>query len=84
MKPELASMYICVCNAVSERTIRKAVDDGVKTMEQLRMRTGCATCCGCCEPLAEQILVECLEEKGAGSSRRDSNVLPLYPHASLR
>jgi bacterioferritin-associated ferredoxin len=49
-------MYVCVCNAVTDSDIRKAVGNGVRTMNQLRQKTGCATTCGCCTELATEIL----------------------------
>lgn len=49
-------MYVCVCNAVSERAIREAVEAGARTFEDLQMQTGCSTCCGCCEPVARHLL----------------------------
>lgn len=61
-------MYVCVCNAVSERDIRDAVDGGVRTFEDLRARTGCATCCGCCEPVAIQVMEQCLRTTGDARS----------------
>jgi bacterioferritin-associated ferredoxin len=54
-------MYVCVCNAVTETTIRQAVDDGVRTLRELRLHTGCSMTCGTCEDLAEEVLVEAIE-----------------------
>ena len=45
-------MYICLCNAVTDGDIRRAVADGVRTFSELQARTGCSDCCGCCEPEA--------------------------------
>lgn len=75
-------MYVCVCNAVSERAIRQAVANGTQTLEGLRMRTGCGTCCGCCEPMVEQILNESLS--GAMSPPDDRNVVHLDRARSAR
>lgn len=60
-------MYVCVCNAVSERAIREAVEGGVRTFDELRMQTGCATSCGCCEAVAIQVMEQCL--RGTGPAR---------------
>ena len=49
-------MYVCVCNAVTDRDIRRAAAEGVETFEQLQARTGCANCCGCCEVEARLLL----------------------------
>jgi len=49
-------MYVCLCNAVTERAIREAANDGVRTLAELSRRTGCADCCGSCADLAAEIL----------------------------
>lgn len=49
-------MYICICNAVTDKDIRKAAESGVRSMRQLRQATGCAGNCGQCAPMAKQIL----------------------------
>ncbi|HEU4665648.1 MAG TPA: (2Fe-2S)-binding protein [Dokdonella sp.] len=48
-------MYVCICNAVTDRAIREAAENGVQTFAELRRRTGCSDCCGNCEALASQI-----------------------------
>jgi bacterioferritin-associated ferredoxin len=55
-------MIVCVCNNVSERKIRRAVESGITTMPQLREELGVATCCGKCHSCAKTVLRECLEE----------------------
>ncbi|HJT98700.1 MAG TPA: (2Fe-2S)-binding protein [Rhodanobacteraceae bacterium] len=49
-------MYVCICNAVTERTIREAAESGVHTLAELSRRTGCSDCCGTCSDLAQEIL----------------------------
>jgi bacterioferritin-associated ferredoxin len=56
-------MYVCICNAVSERRIRQAVASGDTTFEALREDLGVATCCGCCEEEVREILADCLERR---------------------
>jgi bacterioferritin-associated ferredoxin len=51
-------MYVCICNAVTDRAIREAVDGGVRSFAELRRSTGCSDCCGSCEDLAREILDE--------------------------
>ncbi len=45
----MRGMYICMCNAVTDHTIRREAADGVRTFAELQARTGCSDCCGCCE-----------------------------------
>lgn len=56
-------MYVCVCKAVSDQDIRRAVAKGACTFEALQARTGCSTCCGCCEHEVRELLAD---ELGAG------------------
>lgn len=51
-------MYVCVCNAVTDRQIRRAVRGGVLTFEQLQAVLQVSTCCGRCEPFARTVLAE--------------------------
>lgn len=51
-------MYVCVCNAVTDRAIREAAAEGVASLEELTRRTGCGDCCGSCVEVARQILAE--------------------------
>jgi bacterioferritin-associated ferredoxin len=55
-------MYVCVCNAVTDSDIRKAVDDGVRNLRQLSQMTGCSTTCGCCKDMAVEVLKQSLAE----------------------
>jgi bacterioferritin-associated ferredoxin len=59
-------MYVCLCNAVTESDIRRAVrDEGVRTLAQLKERTGCSSNCGSCEVMARELLSEALHEQRA-------------------
>jgi bacterioferritin-associated ferredoxin len=49
-------MYVCICNAVTERAVRQAAADGVRSLSELTRRTGCSGTCGGCADYAEQIL----------------------------
>jgi bacterioferritin-associated ferredoxin len=51
-------VYVCVCNAVTDREIRACADLGCRTVDDLRQRIGVASCCGRCAPTAEQVLRE--------------------------
>ncbi len=51
-------MYVCICNSVTDRDIRKAANNGVKTMKelsnQLRVATGCGRCAECAHGILHQ------------------------------
>jgi bacterioferritin-associated ferredoxin len=43
-------MYVCNCNAITEREINRAIEMGCDTFARLRDELGVATCCGRCAP----------------------------------
>jgi len=53
----VASMYVCICNAVTDRAIREAAESG-HSFDDLSRATGCSDCCGNCETLAREIFDE--------------------------
>jgi bacterioferritin-associated ferredoxin len=58
----MRSMYICLCNAVTDHDIRRAAADGVRSFAELQARTGCSDCCGCCEAEARATLAKAIEQ----------------------
>ena len=53
---EMASLYICICNAVTDRQVQECVRSGIASIEELTMHTGVGTCCGRCRDTATQLL----------------------------
>jgi bacterioferritin-associated ferredoxin len=51
-------MYVCICNAVSDREIRQCAELGALTIDQVRDALGVATRCAQCANTIEQILRE--------------------------
>jgi bacterioferritin-associated ferredoxin len=49
-------MFICICNAITERQVKSAVADGALTLSDLQGQLGVATCCGCCAETASEYL----------------------------
>ena len=58
-------MSVCVCNNISDREIRQAVDLGLTTMAELRRDLGVATCCGKCHTCAREVLSTHLDATAA-------------------
>lgn len=52
-------MYVCVCNALTEREIRGAVELGCSTISELQRELGVGTCCGKCIPEARRLVMCC-------------------------
>jgi bacterioferritin-associated ferredoxin len=50
------AMYVCICNAVTEREIQSAVEDGAHSLDCLRDELGVATSCGTCACDAQAVL----------------------------
>lgn len=73
-------MFVCICKAVSDRDIRRAVHQGgVVSLRELSSRTGLGTCCGKCVPAARELLRE--ELRVAARTGLDSGPL-LAPAAA--
>lgn len=51
-------MYVCICNSVTDKQIRRAAAKGVDNLLELREALGVASCCGGCADTAESILNE--------------------------
>lgn len=49
-------MYVCICNAVTEREVRHAVELGATSLADLKDSLGVASCCGKCAGCARKIL----------------------------
>lgn len=49
-------MYICICNAITERQVQASVADGACSLQDLQADLGVASCCGCCADTAIEYL----------------------------
>lgn len=49
-------MYICICNAITERQVQEAVSNGARSLCDLQGQLGVASCCGCCADTAKEYL----------------------------
>lgn len=58
-------MYVCVCNAVTERQIHQAANGGARALKQLRTELGVTAECGRCARCAR----DCLNSALASSPR---------------
>lgn len=41
-------MYVCICNAITDRQVRAAIGAGVRDPERVHPHLGCETQCGRC------------------------------------
>lgn len=49
-------MYVCICNAVTDRQIVEALSEGADTLAKLQKKLAVSTCCGSCITAIEDIL----------------------------
>ena len=54
-------MYICICNAVTERQVEECARLGVSTVEELTVELGVGAGCGRCRQCAEECLQACAQ-----------------------
>lgn len=62
------AMYVCLCNGITESQIRDAVGGGARSLSELHVCLGVASCCGRCADCAQQVLHETLS---SGPSSRE-------------
>ena len=57
-------MYVCICNAITDKQIRKAAANGVRDLWGLQAELGVASGCGSCKETASEILREHRQKAG--------------------
>jgi len=55
-------MIVCVCNNISDREIRMAIELGSDSIAALQRDLGVATCCGQCFDYASELLNKTLAQ----------------------
>ena len=73
-------MYVCVCNAVTERHIVQAVEQGARRLRDLRDSLGVAAECGRCASCAHACLRTTLDA-GSCATNNDPGLLSLAMEA---
>ena len=51
-------MYVCICNAITDKQIRKAAKAGATDLRGLQAQLGVASGCGSCKEAVSEILAE--------------------------
>jgi bacterioferritin-associated ferredoxin len=49
-------MYVCLCQGVTDRTVRKAVRRGASTLDEVAVACGAGTGCGGCWGALEELI----------------------------
>ncbi|TVQ29297.1 MAG: (2Fe-2S)-binding protein [Wenzhouxiangella sp.] len=63
----MITMFICVCNALPEETVRTLAREGM-SFEEIQAVTGCSSCCGSCREFAEAVIEQSRHLPGSRSS----------------
>jgi bacterioferritin-associated ferredoxin len=61
-------MYVCLCNGVTDREIRAAVEDGAGSLLDVQSTLPVALCCGRCADTACDIVDEHLRTRPSRGS----------------
>ena len=51
-------MYICICNAVTQRQVEECAQAGVSSVEELATQLGVGAGCGRCRECAAELLMQ--------------------------
>jgi bacterioferritin-associated ferredoxin len=49
-------MFVCSCRVVSDQSVRRAIDSGAATLDEITDRCGAGGVCGGCRPTLERLL----------------------------
>ena len=66
-------MYVCLCNAVSDKKLRKIIKDET-TLEDLRKLTGAGKNCGSCICVLKDLLLKEKDAKKKNCSTQITNL----------
>lgn len=69
-------MYVCVCQAVTERQIHSAAREGARSLKDLRRELGVTKDCGLCAPCAHRCLKEARRECSGHDAPRTVALAP--------
>ena len=59
---------VCLCHAVSERRVRREIEHGATTIEDIAARCHAGSCCSGCHPTIDALLAE--HEQAVAAPRR--------------
>jgi len=59
-------MYVCICHGITDRQIRRAVDQGARTLSEVRKHLPVAACCGRCAASARELIRSHADEADQG------------------
>jgi len=69
-------MYVCICNAVTDKDIKCAVKQGHDTYEKICCQLNVASCCGRCQWVAREVINEARGE--ANGAKPDTTLIMAF------
>lgn len=54
-------MYVCLCNAISDRQIRAVVERGAMSLAEVQAHLPVGNCCGSCQDCARTVIYDHLQ-----------------------
>ena len=63
-------MYICLCHGITDRQIRRAVEQGCSSLGEVQQQLPVGGCCGRCEPAARELIQELSKREDARDAER--------------
>lgn len=82
-------MYVCCCNAVTDREVADAIDSGARTRAEVTRACGAGGDCGACHVMIEDMIDERSDRKHCAAVARVHEAKvpgegePLLPAAAL-
>jgi bacterioferritin-associated ferredoxin len=61
-------MYVCVCHGITDRQIRRAVEQGARTLGEVQMNLPVGACCGRCQDCAREVIRDCQRSESCRSN----------------
>ncbi len=61
-------MYVCVCKAITDKQILRAIDEGADNLMKLKTSLGLATQCGRCSKTARAMLREQVQDSSSAGA----------------
>jgi bacterioferritin-associated ferredoxin len=61
-------LYICICNAVTEKAVRECARNGACSLEQLSFELGVGSGCGRCRDCASELLRDLHADKSLSAA----------------
>ena len=57
-------MVVCLCQGISDKTVRASIEEGARTRQQVTEACGAGDGCGTCHRTIKTLIVECRRPDG--------------------